>query len=408
MALRPNSVELTELVLARCIGAFALVLIALALPDLLKGDGPTMGPDYAVFVFLIPALTVAAIIPRRRGDLRRIFAGGAASMIMGGFLLWHLAVIGNGMSPDARPWQWGIAGAGVGLMSVARNNKLAGIYGFAFAFLVLLIPMMPAGASREWADSWQDALLTIAMTSVIVAPVWALRGAVLEQDRIAVEAVEKFADAACSEAVSRERRRLDSLTHDIILSTLIVASQSRSHEVESAAARGAVAALAQLDVVKHDAETSDGGSLTVAEWLSRLRTVVGSGGGGVPVHLAGAPQPVPVQIPLLVARALTQAAAEAVRNAAKHAPVANVQVNVSFPWHKPDALCTANVVVEICDDGPGFDVTAMPLKRMGVRGSIMERMQDVQGTAGIFSSPGSGTLVRLQWQRGRGSHGPGH
>lgn len=400
---KPNTAELTELVLARCIGAFALVLIALALPDLLQGDGPHMSLDYAVFVFMIPSLTVAAMIPRKRGDVRRIFAGGAALMILAGFLLWHLAVIGNGLSADARPWSWGIAGAGIGLASVARNNRLAGIYGAVFAVLVLLIPLMPAGSMRSWAESWQDALLTVAMTAVIVAPIWALRLAVQESDRFAVEAVEKFAEVARFEAVRKEKRRIDALTHDIILSTLIVASQARTQVVQDAAGRAAIDALAQLEGLKHDAGALQGASVTVGDWLIGLGSAVAAC--GATLQMGGAKCPQTALIPLEVAQALTQAANEAVRNSARHAPGARIELRPSFPGHEPSAHGAAAVVLEIEDNGPGFDPETPQTERMGVAASIVGRMRDVQGGASVESRPGAGTLVRLHWPRGGAGHG---
>lgn len=405
-AITPNTEDQTELVLARSIGAFALLLIALALPDLLQDGGSRMGLAYVVFVVLIPVLTLAAMVPKNRGGLRRLFAGTVAWMILLGFLLWHLGVIGNGLSPDARPWSWGIAGAGVGLAAVARNIKMAVGYGILFSVLVLIIPVLPAGTSRQWADSWQDALLTIAMTLVIVAPIWALRGAVRAQDRAAVEAVQKFAGAARLEAVSVERARLDALTHDIVLSTLIVASQATTRQVLDASQVAAVAALAQLEAVKHDDGTSDGGTVTLAEWRGRLAGAVA--GSAVVIAEPAEGQPVPAVIPVPVARALNQSAAEAVRNAAKHAPGAPVRLRVEFPGHQPGSADLGHVVVEIEDDGPGFDVDAIPLERMGVKVSIMGRMHDAGGSARIISRPGTGTLVRLQWEQGRGDNGPHH
>jgi signal transduction histidine kinase len=47
------------------------------------------------------------------------------------------------------------------------------------------------------------------------------------------------------------------------------------------------------------------------------------------------------------------------------------------------------------DRGVGFDPSAVPEDRMGVRRSILERMHRHGGTAQILSSPGAGTEVRL-------------
>ena len=398
-SLLPNTVEMTEVVLARSIGVFSLLLVALALPDLLQETGGQPRPGYITFVVMVPVLIIAAMLPVKHSVIRRFFAGSAAWLILLGFLLWHLGLIGNSLHADARPWSWGIAGAGVGLAAVARNTTMASVYGAFFTILVLVIPGLPAGSAREWQDSWQDALLTFAMTAAIIAPIWALRQAVQESELAAVTAVEKFSDAAKSQAITVERMRLDALTHDIVLSTLIVASQAVTQDVVEASRRAATAALAQLDDVRNDAGPSQGEQVTVAEWMGRLGAAVSMY--GITVGLPAPDVPSRQRIPLLVGRAIVQATTEAVRNSLEHANGAQTVVNVSFPHDGQMGQEVADSVrVTISDNGPGFDLEAIPLERMGIRVSIVERMQDVQGSATVMSSSTAGTLVLLEWDGG--------
>ena len=397
-SLLPNTVEMTEVVLARSIGVFSLLLVALALPDLLQNTGGPPRPGYVTFVAMVPLLIIATMLPVKNAAIRRFFAGASAWLILLGFLLWHLGLIGNSLHADARPWSWGTAGAGVGLAAVARNTTLASLYGVLFTILVLVIPGLPAGSAREWHDSWQDALLTMAMTAAIIAPIWALRQAVQESELAAVTAVEKFSDAAKSEAVTVERMRLDALTHDIVLSTLIVASQAMSQPVVDASRKAARDALAQLDEVKHDADASFSDHVTIAEWLGRMGAAASLHGLTLDVPASGSPAP--QEIPLLVARAMTQATTEAVRNSLEHTSGAQTSVKVSFPDSPAGQAVGDRVVVEISDNGPGFDLAAIPLERMGIKVSIVERMQDVHGTATVFTSPSTGTLVYLEWDGG--------
>ncbi|ALO66505.1 hypothetical protein AS189_08390 [Arthrobacter alpinus] len=398
-SLLPNTVEMTEVVLARSIGVFSLLLVALALPDLLQNTGGQPRPGYITFVVMVPVLIIAAMLPVKHAVIRRFFAGSAAWLILLGFLLWHLGLIGNSLHADARPWSWGIAGAGVGLAAVARNTSMASVYGALFTILVLVIPGLPAGSAREWQDSWQDALLTFAMTAAIIAPIWALRQAVQESECAAVTAVEKFSDAAKSQAITVERMRLDALTHDIVLSTLIVASQAVNQDVVEASRRAATAALAQLDDVRNDAGPSQGEQVAVGEWLGRLGAAVSMYGITVDVPAPGTPAR--QRIPLLVGRAIVQATTEAVRNSLEHANGAQTAVNVSFPHEGQTGQEVADSVrVTISDNGPGFDLETIPLERMGIRVSIVERMQDVQGSATVISSSTAGTLVLLEWDGG--------
>lgn len=52
-----------------------------------------------------------------------------------------------------------------------------------------------------------------------------------------------------------------------------------------------------------------------------------------------------------------------------------------------------SVSVTVADQGRGFDLSAVPEDRLGVRGSIVGRLEAVGGTARIWSTPGAGTSV---------------
>lgn len=87
--------------------------------------------------------------------------------------------------------------------------------------------------------------------------------------------------------------------------------------------------------------------------------------------------------------ALVGAAREAMTNAARFAGSAGA-VSVF-------AEVTANAVeVFVRDRGPGFDPSAIPADRRGVRESILGRMERHGGTAAIHSTPGTGTEVVLR------------
>ncbi|MEA5052136.1 MAG: histidine kinase, partial [Propionicimonas sp.] len=85
---------------------------------------------------------------------------------------------------------------------------------------------------------------------------------------------------------------------------------------------------------------------------------------------------------------VVQAAREAMVNAARHSGVERVDVYAEAD----DDL----VSVFVRDRGAGFDPTAIDPDRMGVRGSIVERVRRAGGRAIIRSSPGEGTEVRLE------------
>ncbi|GGV57623.1 histidine kinase [Streptomyces longisporoflavus] len=90
--------------------------------------------------------------------------------------------------------------------------------------------------------------------------------------------------------------------------------------------------------------------------------------------------------------AQTQAAREAMVNAAKYGGEGGaVQVFAEVEGE--------TVFVSVRDRGPGFDLDSVPDDRMGVRESIIGRMQRNGGTARLRAVPGGGTEVELEMER---------
>jgi len=96
----------------------------------------------------------------------------------------------------------------------------------------------------------------------------------------------------------------------------------------------------------------------------------------------------PCTAPPMVAMAFELATAEALRNV-RHSGAAAVEL------HLRTAADVITVVV--IDHGRGFDVTAVPAHRYGIRESIQGRMRAAGGKAEIRSAPGEGTQVQLWW-----------
>ncbi|MGH8970766.1 MAG: PspC domain-containing protein [Actinomycetes bacterium] len=89
--------------------------------------------------------------------------------------------------------------------------------------------------------------------------------------------------------------------------------------------------------------------------------------------------------------AVLHAAREALVNAAKYAEDAPISVYAEV---EPD-----QVTVFVRDRGPGFDPGSVPEDRLGLRQSVIGRMQRHGGTATVHSRPGEGTEVQLEMPR---------
>lgn len=86
-----------------------------------------------------------------------------------------------------------------------------------------------------------------------------------------------------------------------------------------------------------------------------------------------------------VSRALALAVTQCFANVIKHAGTREAELVL--------LSSDADVTVMVIDSGVGFDESATPEDRLGLRNSIRARVERVGGTVQVWSSPGSGTSV---------------
>lgn len=387
---RAISVASIEDILTRSISVFALVLYGVSLPDVFDQLRFRTWDWGIVLLLAIPAAIIWTAL-ERRGRGRHLAAGMAAALLLVSFVLWHLGVIGGGDHVPSRPWSWGFAGIGIALACIATNARVSGIYGAIFSSFIFLVPLTAAGNSRAWYESGQDALLTAAMAVVTISPVTALRGAAKASDDAAQRAVLEAGMAARAEALRAERTRLDGLTHDAIMATLTAASRAESAEMMAAAAAAAQSSLLQLESLHERDEIT---SISSGELVKRI--VAATAGYPTTVSIVGPSKDAPASLPQRPSRALIQATTEAVRNSSLHSRNGQSEVTITLSRNSSTGICQA--LIDIRDEGPGFDISSIPEQRLGIRVSIMKRMRDVAGQATITSKPGAGTRVQLIWK----------
>jgi signal transduction histidine kinase len=108
----------------------------------------------------------------------------------------------------------------------------------------------------------------------------------------------------------------------------------------------------------------------------------------VEYHFAGLPDDLPAD----TVRALSLAAAEALSNVVTHAGVPRARLTALSPGGAGHPA----VIVSVVDQGKGFDPAGTE-PGYGIRHSILGRMREVGGDAGVDSHPGQGTRVDLRW-----------
>lgn len=194
--------------------------------------------------------------------------------------------------------------------------------------------------------------------------------------------------AALARAARAAERRQNRDLHDTVLSTLTVvglgAVGPRSPWLRERAAADLVALSALAAARSRQADGADRPDIGLTPLDERLRGVLDRFP-ELPVTCSLAPCAVPTQ----VADALAGSTAAALSNVVRHAPGANATVRLTET--------DGTVVVEVADDGPGFDPDQVPLHRYGLRESVLGRMAAHGGRAEIDSAPGRGTRIRLEW-----------
>ncbi|MGU3435006.1 sensor histidine kinase [Actinomycetes bacterium M1A6_2h] len=199
---------------------------------------------------------------------------------------------------------------------------------------------------------------------------------------------QAFADAAQTGAVrarADERRRFDELTHDSVMSTLLAAAREGSSKALSQQASRTLDAIDDLQ-----SGADDDQDLTAAQSTAVIQAVVAAVDPGLRIEVDDrAPG---ATFPAGVIRTLASATSEALRNSVVHAGIDSTRsVDVTIG-------AGPAVLVDIADDGLGFDPAAVPPHRLGIAVSIHGRLAQLTGgSSSVVSRPGSGTRVSVSW-----------
>ncbi|WP_420175294.1 ATP-binding protein [Luteococcus sp. OSA5] len=305
---------------------------------------PVRGVEWLLFALLFGGILQV---------LRQGAESDAVSLLLPGYWLFPIIVVS--MRSRARRTHVGIT-LGTGLVMMALQDRLV--------------------EEPSWLHLADLLWITQPVTEVLLFGT-ALISISLARDE-AVRAREQ-ADAQLREEMAQRQagREAARLLHDHVLHALL----SISRTGQAIQTREALDECRAATVALSAPRTASG--LIRVEELLRDDPLLERCG----ARLSGQTRPVPIA----VASCVADAAREALRNVARHAAGARCQVTVST---QKEILH-----VQIDDDGPGFDQLRRPVDRLGVGGSILQRMDEVGGAARISSRLGRGTRVHLQWPR---------
>lgn len=290
----------------------------------------------------------------------------------------------DGVVPtDGNPWPWTLNPMAYGYLALVVSRP---VWAFIGPAVLPLLPPISAWFFLGEIPRELAALIPTQMGGLVYTVIFLL----LRMRLLRLQAHEQRARAAeerrvRAEAELRRRTEFSRLVHDNVLSTLNAAIAL--HGASPAALREeASAALALLDPAERAADPDSTG-VVAAALASRLDAAWRRIDPACPIAIDLGPG----EIPLPVAVAVEEASCEALRNSLYHA---GAQVTRAVNAR----LSGDTVEVSVRDDGPGFQVEAVPDTRLGVRDSILARVRGVGGEAAIDSGAGEGTKVSIRWR----------
>ena len=298
---------------------------------------------------------------------------------------WFLALpAGQSMPEGMYPWAWW----GVGLAAVAAFAGLPPVR--AIIFLVSLdsfwfiARFFPAyGGVDVWLNL-QDTLLTFLFAALLGSLILVTRYEASKVDEASARKLAAATEQARAEAEVREKSRLDALVHDKVLTTLIMASKAQTAEDQQSAAKLAIAAITALNSVP---DSNRVGSVTASNFFAALEKIAQNQDASLEVSTGEVDN---LSIPEEVAAALTEATLQAIANSQQHAGD-KASRSLVLKGHK------GGIKIVIKDDGRGFRMSRVPKNRLGLRISIIERVEMVGGRVFIDSRPGAGANIILEW-----------
>ncbi len=223
-------------------------------------------------------------------------------------------------------------------------------------------------------------LVQIAVSAVLMRLV---RGAADAADTALAEYEEARRRAAVEQARRAAEREQNRDLHDTVLATLSMVGTGSIADDSPTLRTEAAADLALIERLA-DRPEPDHRPVRLDERLTAVANAVASKL-AVDTELAGC------TVPSEVAEALAAASAQALANVLRHARVGHATLRS----HGIDG----QVVVEVSDEGVGFDPATVPRHRYGIREAIQGRLRAAGGDASVESSPGAGTRVKMWWPR---------
>ncbi len=383
------SLARVESAMARSGSGIGLLFFVQSLPALLgqlNASNPLwLYPSITLIVCSL-LFTVVATVVRRQVRLSMVTFSVIFLVVL---VTWPFAV--THPSPES-PWLYYLITIATAMAAIGLTLPWAASYLLVIPLVYGVIRLTPAGGGLAPFRVTLDSVYALILGGAILIIAVVLRAAAVGVDNAQATALDGYSRAVRAHAMEAERVRVDAIVHDSVLTTLLSAARADTPEAQRLAATMATNAIGHLRDAAL-ASPDDGSTVRVSEIAHRTREAIEELEGGFEVATSR-----------LGTRSIPAAAADAARSAA-------VQAAVNSIGHAGEGATRSvrmtawqgGIQIVVIDDGRGFDLQQVPDERLGVRGSIIERMSNVGGRAVVQSAPGTGTTVTIRWPAGAAS-----
>jgi signal transduction histidine kinase len=378
-----------ESVLSRSAAAFGVLFYVQTLPVAVQQTSHGHEPRQWTYAFaLMLLLALAATCVSAVAQRWVAWSSSAFAVIyLVALVTWPLVNLTPLESADGTHWLYFLLTVSTALAALAWPVRIAAAYLVVVAAAYGIAGFVTSGGATTQQQQILEAVYSIMLGGAILVIMTILRLAASEVDRAQAAALESYAEAVRQHATEVERVQVDSIVHDSVLTTLLSAARATSPEAKALAARmasNAIGFLRQAALIG----PIDGTSVAIAA----VGTAVAASAETVGV-------PFDVRVGELSALGMPVAAAEAMQAAATQAMVNSAQHagESAHRWVDIRGSGPLGVVVEIGDDGEGFLLDEVTTERIGLRVSVLERLENAGGETQIDTQPGEGTIVTLRW-----------
>ena len=379
-----------ETISGRALGLFGLVFGAQTVPMALEQSAALIeGAGAALMAVLYGSLVAVAVVSIAKLAVRGAAFAFAALYVLA-LLAWPFLVTDPAVLAGQTPWLYYICTVATTAAVVALPAPVATVYTLIVPMIYGVIRLLPAGGEADPLLAVLDAMYAIILGVVVLIIVVMLRQAAESVDTAQEAALQRYDLAARQHATENERVKVDALVHDSVLTTLLSAAAADSPEEQDLAARMARDAVKRLD------EAGAAGpraldSVGLPVLVRRLRAALTTFSAPFTVRVVNAGG---VELPVEAVEALYSATVQAMVNSMQHADEPGRSTRREL---RIRGVRLGGAVIEVADNGVGFERGEVPDERLGLRVSIEERMANAGGAAEIASRPGQGTLVTVSW-----------